>query len=431
MTARQVTVIGAGPCGLLTAALLARRGYAVRVFEKRPDPTKESFEDHRSMNFTLSPRGVECLEMIGAWRAIGPLCVKVAGRSVHKAEREKLQLYSPDNPSATTLHSVTRLSFIRAFVEYVRDNFDLEINFEAEFLGFDKRTSQVQICRSGEICYYNTDLLVGADGANSKVAEYIRRSSSSSVDLWTFDWKYKRFELAPSEALTLGLKMDFVHFFPTKNLLVLALPNLDGSFSCNLFFKQSVNSDTWNTDKDSFSNRSLVHSKLKIIIDHQFGRNPASHIRSHLEGVWHHGDKVVILGDAAHSVFHFFAQGLNCALEDVKVFINTLDQSGSPSECFRRFYDLRIGSIRALRIMSKDHFYFLTERAGSMLNLVKERTIQWIAAVSGMRLENTYAMVVRPEYTYEQALSEIALQRSVIRFAYRAFFKPSKKVSHV
>ena len=48
---------------------------------------------------------------------------------------------------------------------------------------------------------------------------------------------------------------------------------------------------------------------------------------------YHYKDRVVILGDAAHSMVPFYGQGLNCGLEDVRVLDVLLKDAGvDPTE---------------------------------------------------------------------------------------------------
>jgi len=43
---------------------------------------------------------------------------------------------------------------------------------------------------------------------------------------------------------------------------------------------------------------------------------------------YHYKDRVIILGDAAHSMVPFFGQGLNCGLEDVRILTTLLLEEG-------------------------------------------------------------------------------------------------------
>jgi len=50
------TVVGAGLAGSLMAILLGRDGYAVEVYERRPDPRLAGAEAGRSINLAISAR---------------------------------------------------------------------------------------------------------------------------------------------------------------------------------------------------------------------------------------------------------------------------------------------------------------------------------------------------------------------------------------
>lgn len=413
----KVMVVGAGPTGLLTAALLKQRNFDVIVYEKNLDPTLHDFYDARSMNFTISPRGIQSLELVNAWQAIRPHCVKIAGRAVHTGSTEREQVYSPRDPDFTALYSIRRMDFIRVLTSFIRDRFDLEIVYGSSFLKFDKDASTAHIKRSSGIDLATTDFIVGADGTNSQVAKQIREFTSADVDRWDFDWKYKRFEISSAEANDLRLKNNYVHFYPARHLLVLALPNCDGSFSCNLFFKTNPDdSNTWDQFKLGFAELSNRHRILTSIIQRQFDRYPMSHIKSHLEYRWHFGNQLVVLGDAAHSVYHFYAQGLNSALEDSRLFIETLDRTDTLAGCFEQYQAIRFEDISALRTMSKDHFYFLKDRANSAIYQTERRLIEFVSWFLGEALPNTYAMVVRPEFTYSEAYQHIQRQKSIFHF---------------
>src|SRR6185312_4959425 len=53
MAQQPITLIGGGLVGALLAQQLARRGFAVDVFEKRPDPRLSGFLGGRSINLAL------------------------------------------------------------------------------------------------------------------------------------------------------------------------------------------------------------------------------------------------------------------------------------------------------------------------------------------------------------------------------------------
>ena len=65
MARQPITLIGGGLVGALLAQQLVRRGFAVEVFEKRPDPRQAGFLGGRSINLALAERGLQALRAAG------------------------------------------------------------------------------------------------------------------------------------------------------------------------------------------------------------------------------------------------------------------------------------------------------------------------------------------------------------------------------
>ena len=59
-------MIGAGPVGYTIAMLMAKRGFKIDMFEKRPDPLETSQSgEWRSTNLLIFGRSFEALKRIG------------------------------------------------------------------------------------------------------------------------------------------------------------------------------------------------------------------------------------------------------------------------------------------------------------------------------------------------------------------------------
>jgi len=80
---KEITVIGAGLVGSLLAIYLAKRGYKVRIYERRPDMRKEKLGAGRSINLALSDRGLLALEKVGLAEEIKALAIPMTGRYIH------------------------------------------------------------------------------------------------------------------------------------------------------------------------------------------------------------------------------------------------------------------------------------------------------------------------------------------------------------
>src|SRR5947209_1868861 len=79
----RIAIVGAGMSGLLMAIYLQRRGFQVNVYERRPDPRRRPSDQNRSINMTLSVRGLEALGQVGLSCEIARIVTPLKGRVIH------------------------------------------------------------------------------------------------------------------------------------------------------------------------------------------------------------------------------------------------------------------------------------------------------------------------------------------------------------
>ena len=82
---RQITILGAGLAGALLAIYLARRGYAVDVYESRSDIRKTETDHGRSINLALSCRGLTSLAAVDLLNDVEKWLVPMRARAIHEA----------------------------------------------------------------------------------------------------------------------------------------------------------------------------------------------------------------------------------------------------------------------------------------------------------------------------------------------------------
>ena len=74
---QTITLIGAGLTGPLLATRLAKRGFPVEIYERRPDMRRVRISAGRSINLALSTRGIHALQRS---RAVGGECKRSSSR---------------------------------------------------------------------------------------------------------------------------------------------------------------------------------------------------------------------------------------------------------------------------------------------------------------------------------------------------------------
>src|SRR5690606_31613538 len=82
--------------GSYLALLLAKEGYSVHVYEKRPDMRRTQIGRGRSINLAISTRGINALNRIDGANAILSEVIPMYGRFLHQRDGSGMfQAYAP------------------------------------------------------------------------------------------------------------------------------------------------------------------------------------------------------------------------------------------------------------------------------------------------------------------------------------------------
>ena len=132
----KITVIGGGLSGPVLALYLARRGFSVDVFEKRPDLRNASVPAGRSINLALSKRGITALEENGVFDRIKPSLIPMHGRRIHDLNGDTRFL--PYSSSGTDfIYSVSRSDLNKILITEAENTDKVRFHFQHECIGVD------------------------------------------------------------------------------------------------------------------------------------------------------------------------------------------------------------------------------------------------------------------------------------------------------
>ena len=156
------------------------------------------------------------------------------------------------------------------------------------------------------------------------------------------------------------LEKQALHIWPRGTFMMIALPNLDGSFTCTLFweFKGPRSFETITTDDDV---RRFFHEEfpdavaLMPALLEEYRENPTGSLVTIRCAPWFYQGKVALVGDAAHAVVPFYGQGMNAAFEDCVVLDECLARFPDNREhAFAKYYSRRKENADALADLSSE-----------------------------------------------------------------------------
>jgi kynurenine 3-monooxygenase len=359
---RKAVIVGAGPVGCLAALALAQLGWVVDIYERRSDlrlPSSKASLAQRSVNLAISSRGLAALEDVNHELALRFLekAIPMKGRMIHHLDGgAESQIYDREGQCINSidrgilneglLDEVSAVPSIRVFFEYkfVRANFDQRIlTFEATPSAHpDGVTDNTRKAENGAFptrIEVGFDFCVGADGSFSGVRQQMMRVVRMNYEQEYIPHEYVELRMPAGPPHTPGGPPTFLidpghlHIWPRHSFMLIALPNQDCTFTCTVF-APTTELDKLRTRKDAseWFNRHFPDAVHLIGEDNlldDFERNPRSPLIHLKARPYHYKDRVILLGDAGHSMVPFFGQGLNCGLEDVRVLITLFRKHGA------------------------------------------------------------------------------------------------------
>ena len=332
-TEPSLTIIGAGLAGSLLAVFLARRGYQVTVYERRADMRRVDVPAGRSINLALADRGIRALAAAGLEQRVTPLLIPMRGRMLHDPSGElSFQPYS-QNPSEQ-IYSVSR-SGLNSLLMDAAETHGAELRFQQGCATADFAASTVTIRdeTDGRMHTLPMRSVIATDGAGSAVRQAMAELPGHTASDEPLGHSYKELTIPAAENGEHRIEKNALHIWPRGEFMLIALPNLDGSFTVTLFLpnegERSFAALHTPTAVAGFFEESFADA-LKLIPDliEAFFANPTGELGTIRCEPWHVGGDALILGDAAHAVVPFHGQGMNCAFEDCVALDQLLDTVG-------------------------------------------------------------------------------------------------------
>lgn len=420
----KVIIIGAGLCGALLALRLAQKGYSVIVYERRPDMKKETISAGRSINLALSDRGLKGLELVGIKDDVEALIIPMHGRMIHPLSGSST-FVNYSGRQGEWINSISRSGLNMLLLDRAEATGKVKFvfNVECQEVNFSKGELVLQDTINEKVETVNGDLIFGTDGANSAIRNAMLQASAK----YRFDFSlkylstgYKELEIPSAINGGFRLEKNALHIWPRQGFMMIALPNLDGSFTVTLFLPFE--------GQHCFSKLTTQKEIMAFFADHfpsalshmpdifeDFSANPTSSLGTVKCYPWQINGSFLLMGDAAHAVVPFYGQGMNASFEDVVILDELMDRyNGDWKKILPEYQHIRKKDTDAIADLAVENEYEMRDATANPIFLLK-RKIELHLEQNHPDYFSKYSMVTfREDLPYSVAMEKGRKQDAIL-----------------
>jgi kynurenine 3-monooxygenase len=419
---KHISLIGGGLVGSLLSAFLSKRGYSVKVFEKRPDMRTTSGYAGKSINLALSDRGWKAIKALGIESKIREIAIPMYKRVMHHQNGQLSE--QPYGKNDQAIFSVSRGGINIALMDLAEKDYGVEFMFQHRCTAFNLQEGKATFVDdvTHEQRQVESDLFIAADGAFSSG----RLHQQTTIDRFDYqqfyiDFGYKELHIPAGPGGNYLLEKEALHIWPRGNYMLIALPNTDGSFTCTLFFPFEGSpsfKELDSADKADAFFKEQFRDAYDLMPDfkNDFMHNPTSSLVTVKCWPWVNGNHLALIGDAAHAIVPFFGQGMNCGFEDCTVLNHLLDSFNDDwSLVLPEYQRLRKPDADAIADLALRNFVEMRDLVANPVFLLRKKIEAWFSDLHPDKWVPAYTLVTfSPEVRYSEALRRGMAQEKIM-----------------
>ena len=423
METKKISIVGAGLVGSLLSIYLAKRGHKVDIYERRPDMRKAKISAGKSINLALSDRGWRGLQGVGIADEIKKIAIPMYGRFIH--HKDGSTAFQPYGKKEQAIYSVSRGGINMSLMDLAEKQANIQLHFNERCDTLDKKTNRLNFfnTETNTASEINSDLVFGADGAFSAVRLQMQlQNDRFDYQQFYIEAGYKELCIPAGPNGSFLLEKNALHIWPRGSFMMIALPNMDGSFTCTLFFEmegaKSFASIKTKENILNFLNEEFPDAVplMPTLVD-DFMNNPAASLVTVKCKPWTFEDKIALIGDAAHAIVPFYGQGMNCGFEDCVVLNELIDkhQENWPA-IFKEYEHLRKPDGDAIADLAIANFVEMRDKTADPKFLLQKKIEGRFSEKHPEKWIPLYSMVTySPHIRYSKALSEGQRQEAIMQ----------------
>ena len=414
----KIAVVGSGLVGSLLAIYLKKAGHSVHVYDRSPDIRKIQFSG-RSINLAMSNRGWKALDDAGVGQKVRDIAIPMEKRAIHLVNDLNFQYYGNNGEN---IYSISRGLLNRKMIDLAEEA-GAEFFFEQKIwdVSLAEATLHIGETERGEWNDVKYDMVFGADGAFSRIRHRMQRQSMFDYSQDFLNTGYKELNIPANANGTHKLDKNSLHIWPRGKYMLIALPNLDGSFTCTLFMpfegENSFASLTNREEVEAFFTKNLPDT-IDVIpkLTEDFFKNPTSTLVTMKCFPWTFEDKVALIGDACHAIVPFYGQGMNVGFEDITVLNLLMEKHGDDWKTIFSEYEIsRKPNADAIAELSYRNFMEMSSKTADPKFLLQKKIEKNFSEKHPDLWMPLYSRVTFCLHPYSEALAMGDLQDKIMQ----------------
>ena len=405
---KDITIVGAGLVGSLCALYMTKRGHKVNIFERRKDLRSEIITAGKSINLALSERGWTALKKVGVEQEVLEIAIPMHKRIMHDEKGNLSE--QPYGNDGQAIYSVSRAELNVLMMKLAEEN-GATLHFDEKCMGanLEEASATFQNTNTQAKQTISADVLIGADGAFSAVRKQMVAKHNHEYNYNEIEHDYKELLIPAGKNGTHLLDKNALHIWPRGEFMLIALANLDGSFTCTLFAPKNGE----NSFEGLNSQREVEHYFNTIFPDftnlvpnlyEQWETNPTSSLGIVRTFPWHINDSSLLIGDAAHATVPFYGQGMNAGFEDCRILDELLDKHGEDlKSCFKEYSNSRKPNGDGVQDLSMQNFIVMRDSTADPKFLLQKQIEKKFANLYPEKWIPLYSMVSFTNISYSDA----------------------------
>ena len=408
-TPKNIAIIGSGLVGSLLSIYLKKHGHKVTIFDRRPDIRTVQFSG-RSINLAMSNRGWKALTEIGLEEEVKKIAIPLYQRALHVNDSPLyFQKYGKKDEA---IWSISRGRLNRKMID-LAEGFGVDFRFNEKVWDIELPEAKIYTGKSEKSKWkeYKFDIVFGCDGAFSRIRHKMQRRSRFDYSQDFIDVGYKELTIPPNEDGSHRLDKNSFHIWPRGKFMLIAMPNIDGSFTCTLFLpfegEVSFENITSKGEAKAFFKKYFPNVRKEIEgLTKSFMKNPTSAMVTMKCYPWTYWDKVALVGDAAHAVVPFYGQGMNAGFEDISVLNHLMEELGDDWQAiFERYQKERKPNADAIAELSYRNFVEMSSKTADLNFMLQKKIEKRFAQKHPDKWIPVYSRVTFSDRPYTEALA--------------------------